>query len=112
MNAGKTITGTTKGHGEVGFPRLTQSYGRNGPIKTSGVDITLTHYPKGAKHIPTNMIGKGDVTLAVITSRQNVSHNCYIELPADPDVLTQLAQELKDAAKAIEDGQAGKLPKQ
>jgi hypothetical protein len=111
MKAKTISTGTTRGESAVTWDRATVSYGRNRDIKTKGVNLSLTHYPKGAKHIPAQVVGNGDLTLSVITSRGQVSHNCWIELPADPRVLLQLAQELKDAATAIEDGKQGNLPK-
>lgn len=99
--------GTTIGTSDViwdnrSLSRPARSYGRNGSILTAGIALTLHHRPKE---------DEGDLTMAVITSRGQTSHNCYIELPADPRVLLRLAKELKESAKAIEDGRLGLLSK-
>jgi hypothetical protein len=65
----------------------TSSYGRNRTIKTTGIVVQAM---------------QKDVTLYPVTSRGSISHNAYLELPADPAVLRALAKELTDTAAEVE----------
>lgn len=75
-------------HFQVRYPAgvTPASYGGNGSVMTSGIDITMSMLY---------------VELRPITSRGHTAASCHIRIPPDKDTLLVLADRLRDIAMVM-----------